>query len=293
MVVNMRVTSNRSNDIGDASPDERRGRVALVGGGPGDPKLLTLAAVEALRECDVVVYDDLVSAEVLAFAPESAERIAVGKRAGRPSVSQFRINELLVELGRAGHVVVRLKGGDPFVFGRGGEEAEALAAAGVSWSVVPGVSSGIAAPAYAGIPLTHRGVASSVLFVTGHEATGKSAGVNWEAAARSADTIVVFMCARTIDNVARRLISGGRSPATPIALVRWGTLGRQEVYRGTIGDAAIGRASAVESPALAVIGDVVDLRDWLRWFDGDTAEFGLDGAPRRVEEEVFDVLGVA
>jgi uroporphyrinogen III methyltransferase/synthase len=289
----MRVTNIGTNDTGGETPDARRGRVALVGGGPGDPSLLTLGAVEALRECDVVVYDDLVSPEVLAYAPETAERIAVGKRAGRPSVSQFRINELLVELGLEGRVVVRLKGGDPFVFGRGGEEAEALAAAGIPWRVIPGVSSGIAAAAYAGIPLTHRGVASSVLFITGHEAAGKAGGVDWEAAARSADTIVVFMCARTIDGVARRLITGGRPLGTPLALVRWGTLGRQEVYRGTLGEAALGRASAVESPALAVIGDVVALRDWLRWFDGDSADLGLDGAPRLTEEEVCDVLGVA
>jgi uroporphyrin-III C-methyltransferase len=289
----MRVTSFPTKNSVRETPDERRGRVALVGGGPGDPSLLTIAAVEALRECDVVVYDDLVSPEVLAYASENAARIAVGKRAGQPSVSQFRINELLVELALEGRVVVRLKGGDPFVFGRGGEEAEALAAAGVPWRVVPGVSSGIAAPAYAGIPLTHRGVASSVLFVTGHEAAGKTGGVDWEAAARSADTIVVFMCARTIANVARRLVAGGRPLATPIALVRWGTLGRQEVYRGTIGDAALGRTDAVEPPALAVIGDVVALRDWLRWFDTNSVEFNLDGTPRRVEEEVSDVLGVA
>ena len=242
------------------------GKVYLIGAGPGDPSLLTLRAVEALGASDVVVYDDLVNPEVLAHARPDAWLVSGGKRGGAVSISQAEINRLLVEHARLGRTVARLKGGDPFVFGRGGEEAEALVEAGIAWEVIPGVSAGHAVAAYAGIPLTHRDVASTVVFVTGHDAAGKPhGGVDWSVTARAADTLVVFMCARTIGAVAEAIVGGGRSPETPIAVIRWGTYDRQEVYVGTLGEAA-GAELAIAPPALAVVGEVVRLRERLAWF---------------------------
>src|SRR5215471_16074537 len=174
------------------------GKVFLVGAGPGDPKLLTIRAVEAIGVSDVIVYDYLVNPQILAYAKPDATLIFVGKRAGKQSLNQDLINDLLIERAALGQTVARLKGGDPFIFGRGGEEAEALSDAGISFEIVPGVSSGVAAAAYAGIPLTHRAYSSSVAFLTGHNAAENTAGVEWQAAANGADTLVVFMCATTI-----------------------------------------------------------------------------------------------
>jgi uroporphyrin-III C-methyltransferase len=260
------------------------GKVFLVGAGPGDPELLTLKAAAAIGASDVVVYDELVNPEILAHARRDAELVAGGKRAGGPSVPQEEINRLLVEHARRGRTVARVKGGDPFVFGRGGEEAEALVEAGVPWEVIPGVSSGVAAPAYAGIPLTHRGVASSVAFVTGHDAPGKRRDpVDWLAAAHAADTLVIFMCARTIAGIARDLVAAGRRPSTPVAVVRWGTYEDQEVYTGVLEDLAPGDGAEVElaiaPPAIAIVGDVVSLRDRLAW--APAAERSLGSVVRR------------
>jgi uroporphyrin-III C-methyltransferase len=244
------------------------GRVHLIGAGPGDPKLLTIRAAEAIASSDAVVYDYLVNPEILKHARPKAAVIFVGKRAGQHTLSQELINDLLIERAGLGETVARLKGGDPLVFGRGSEEAEALTEAGIPWDFIPGVSSGIAAAAYAGIPLTHRGYSSSVAFITGHESSGKGHNVDWPAAARGADTLVVFMCAATISNVARKLIAGGRAPSTPIALIRWGTYEHQEVYRGTLEDIALldARVALVRAPVIAVIGKVVSLSDALHWF---------------------------
>ena len=250
----------------------KTGKVYLIGAGPGDPKLLTLKAADAIGESDVIVYDHLVNPEVLAHSRRGAELIYVGKRASQPSISQSRINRLLIDRACSAQIVARLKGGDPFIFGRGGEEAEALAGAGVQFEVIPGVSSGIAAAAYAGIPLTHRDYSSSVAFITGHDAAhGKRPAVDWSIAAHAADTLVIFMCAQTIAAIAREIIASGRGPTTPIAIIRWGTYRHQEVFIGTL--AALVAADemsegglTIEPPAIAVIGDVVQLADKLAWF---------------------------
>lgn len=249
------------------------GKVFLVGAGPGDPGLLTIKAANVIGAADVIVYDYLVNPEVLAHSRRGAELIYAGKRAGEHSMNQNEINQLLIKLAHRGQIVARLKGGDPFVFGRGGEEAEALVEAGVEWEVIPGVSSGVAAAAYAGIPLTHRGLSSSVAFITGHYASaGRDHGPDWRVAAHSADTLVIFMCAGTIVAIARELIASGRLPSTPVALIRWGTYRHQEVHTGTLDD-LIGNAKAggmsVEPPAIAIVGDVVALGNKLNWFGSD------------------------
>src|SRR5438876_8090614 len=202
----------------------RVGRVALVGAGPGDPGLLTIRGRKLLRGADVVVYDRLVHPRVVDLAPPEALRIFAGKARGVHALPQADINALLVTHARRGRRVVRLKGGDPFVFGRGGEEALALARAGVPFEVVPGVTAAVAVPAYAGIPLTYRGVAASFAVVTGHEeACKREASVDWARLARAADTLVVLMGVGALPRIARELIAHGRPPATPVALVRWGT----------------------------------------------------------------------
>jgi uroporphyrin-III C-methyltransferase len=257
------------------------GKVYLIGAGPGDPGLLTLKAAAVISACDVIVYDHLVNPEVLAHSKRHAELIYAGKRGGERSISQPEISLLLIERARAGQIVGRLKGGDPFIFGRGAEEALALVAAGIDWEVIPGISSGVAAAAYAGIPLTHRHCSSSVAFITGHEGVGKNGlRVDWALAARATDTLVIFMCGATISGIARELISGGRSPSTPIALVRWGTYQCQEVYTGTLVDIAEPEDVAMppfddmkspgkvkfDAPVIAIIGEAVRLADTLQWF---------------------------
>ena len=247
---------------------EGSGLVSLVGAGPGDPELITVKGMRCLEQADAVVYDYLANDELLDYCPPFAERHYVGKQAGAHFRSQEEINRLLVELAQQGKRVVRLKGGDPFVFGRGGEEAEALEAAGIPWEVVPGISSGLAAPAYAGIPVTHRDWASSVAFVTGHEDPKRGRGrVDWEGLGRSADTIVVYMGMHKLQEISRRLIEGGRSPETPAAAIRWGTLSSQEAVVGTLGTIADDVAAAgLKSPAVVVVGDVVRLGTHLQWF---------------------------
>ncbi|HEY8850185.1 MAG TPA: uroporphyrinogen-III C-methyltransferase, partial [Thermoanaerobaculia bacterium] len=222
-----------------------RGRVFLVGAGPGDPRLLTLRAAELLESADVVATDALVSADILARVSKQAEVIFVGKRAGAHAVPQAEINRLLIEKARAGKRVVRLKGGDPFVFGRGGEEAEELAAAGIVFEVVPGISSAIAGPAYAGIPVTHRAHAAAVTFVTGHE-SDDSAGIDWSALAALKGTIVFMMGAANLALIARSLREHGMRAAQPVAVIAKATTAEQSVITGTladIGDRATGVAT--------------------------------------------------
>ena len=266
--------------LGWVMSDETRqaGKVYLIGAGPGDPKLLTIKAAEAIAAADVIVYDYLVNPEVLAYARRGVELIYVGKRAGQPSSSQAEINGILIEQAHAGRVVARLKGGDPFIFGRGGEEAEALVEAGISWEVIPGISSGVAAAAYAGIPLTHRGAASSVAFITGHENPQKRRQpIDWSVTAHAADTLVIFMCAETIADIAARLIQAGRVATTPIAIIRWGTYAHQEVYAGTLADIVASHVADfhIEPPAIAIVGEVVALRESLRWFGSPALEYSL------------------
>ena len=237
--------------------------VYLVGAGPGDPGLLTRRGEELLRRADVVVYDRLASRVLLDLAPSGAERVDVGKAPGRAAMEQQQINELLVARGRAGLVVVRLKGGDPFVFGRGGEEAESCRDAGVPFEVVPGITSAIAAAAYAGIPVTHRGLSTSFTVVTGHEDPTKGGtDTDWDALARAGGTLVVLMGAGRLTEIAATLIAGGRAASTPVAAVRWGTRPEQRTVRGTLATIA---ALGVESPSAIVIGDVAGLD--LAWFE--------------------------
>lgn len=241
------------------------GKVYLVGAGPGDPGLFTLKGKTLLECADVVVYDALVSPQIMAMINPTAEKIHAGKRRGRHSMSQQKISQLLIEKAHENAIVVRLKGGDPFVFGRGGEEMQDLMAAGVSVEVIPGVTAGIAAPAYAGIPLTHRDYSSSVTFVTGHEATGKyRPQVNWQAIARGSETIVIYMGVHNLPNIVSELTAAGLSPETPVALVRWGTRPDQEELIGTLG-AIVGQIeqTGFAAPAVVVIGRVVDLHETL------------------------------
>ncbi|MEK6408444.1 MAG: uroporphyrinogen-III C-methyltransferase [Acidobacteriota bacterium] len=259
------------------------GRVYLIGAGPGDPKLLTIKAAEAIAASDVVVYDYLVNPEVLAHSRRGAELFYAGKRAGEPSIPQTHINRLLIERARRGEIVARLKGGDPFIFGRGGEEAEALVEAGIQWEVIPGVSSGLAAAAYAGIPLTHRDYASSVAFITGHDAHGGKRAVDWSVASRTADTLVIFMCAETISRIARELIANGRAPSTPVAIIRSATYQHQEVFLGALEDlTAIDEDDedgedgfAIRPPAIAIIGEVAALATKLSWFGSSELRYSL------------------
>jgi len=237
--------------------------VYLVGAGPGDPGLLTRRGAELLARAEVVVHDRLVAPELLDLAPPSALRIDVGKRPGAGPHRQHDINALLVEHGRRGAEVVRLKGGDPFLFGRGGEEAEALAAAGVPFEVVPGVTSALAAPAYAGVPVTHRGISTSVTVVTGHVGDPSApGGVDWAALAKAGGTLVILMGMATRAEIARELVAGGRSPATPVLVVRWGTTPEHRSVRCTLGELA---GVALEPPCVIVVGEVAGLD--LGWFE--------------------------
>ena len=241
----------------------------LVGAGPGDPGLMTRRALELIASADVVLYDRLIPAGALDGARPDAELRYVGKEPGQPAVEQDEINAQLVELGLAGRRVVRLKGGDPFVFGRGGEEAEALAQAGVRFEVVPGVTAGVAAPAYAGIPVTHRDSASAVAFVTGHEdPTKDGSALDWEALARFPGTLVFYMGIKNLPLIAERLVGAGRDGSEPAAVVARGTLAGQTTVGGTLADiAARVEAAGVRPPAITVVGPVAELRETLAWLE--------------------------
>jgi uroporphyrinogen III methyltransferase / synthase len=244
----------------------RVGRVFLVGAGPGDPGLFTIRGRELVRSADVIVYDRLVNPALLEEARGDALKLCVGKTAGAHACSQSGINALLVAHARRARRVVRLKGGDPFVFGRGGEEAVALAEARIPFEIVPGISAAVAVPASAGIPLTHRGLASSVAIMTGHEDADKRAPVvHWPELARAVDTLVVLMAATSWPRIVADLLAHGRSSATPVALIRWGTTAAQEVVIGSLGDIVDRPAArALAAPLVVVIGDVVGLRDRLQ-----------------------------
>ena len=253
---------------------EGRGTVYLVGAGPGDPGLLTLRGGELLVTCDAIVYDALANPALLALArvqerDTPVEIHDVGKRGGAESARQDDINELLIRLAAEGKRVVRLKGGDPLVFGRGSEEAQALAAAGVRFEIVPGVTAGIAAPAYAGIPVTHRGVSTSVTFVTGHEdPTKEKTTIDWSALARAGGTVVLYMGVKRLPTIASALIDGGRSGDTPAAAIQWGTHPQQRTVTATLSTLAQAiEREGLEAPVITVIGDVVSLRDQISWFD--------------------------
>jgi uroporphyrin-III C-methyltransferase len=259
-------------------PEFTPGTVWLVGAGPGDPGLLTLHALRALEQADVILHDALVATEILELAGPGAHLEAVGKRAGRKNPKQLQINQRLIELARQDFRVVRLKGGDPLVFGRGGEEALALAAAGVPLRIVPGITAGCGALAYAGIPATHRGRAQSVAFVTGHHAGGGEArDVDWAALAQGAQTLVLYMALQRLPTIAQALLAAGRDPHDPVALLSDATTAKQAVCRTTLGEATavaaqVDRASAT----LIVIGPVVGLSDLLLpWLEATPAALPL------------------
>jgi uroporphyrinogen III methyltransferase/synthase len=245
------------------------GMVYLVGAGPGDAGLLTLRGAELLARADVVVYDALVNPDLLRFAPKSVEIIYAGKRAKNHALPQDDLNRLLITKAKEGKTVVRLKGGDPYIFGRGGEEAEELAAAKIHFEIVPGVSSVVAAPNYAGIPLTHRDYCSSFTVVTGHEDPAKEeSDLDWAQLAGAPGTKIVLMGTERIGHIAEVLRTNGMAPSTPVAMVRWGTTGRQQSITGTLADIAEQAATKnFSAPAVTVIGDVVKLRSKLNWFE--------------------------
>jgi uroporphyrinogen III methyltransferase/synthase len=268
--------------------EAQQGRVYLVGAGPGDPALATIKAVACLQQAEVIIYDYLASDKLLEFAPPQAERIYVGKKAGDHAMSQEQINALLVEKGRSS-VVVRLKGGDPFIFGRGGEEALALREAGVRFEVVPGVTSAIAVPSYAGIPLTHRGLSASVAFVTGHEMPGKEkSDIHWDRLATSVGTLVFLMGVKNLEFIASQLIAHGRAAETPVAVIRWGTTAEQQTVVGTLGNiAGIAEATGLKPPAIIVVGEVAGLRQHLNWFE-ERPLFGKTVVVTRAREQASD-----
>ena len=248
------------------------GIVYLVGAGPGDPSLITLRGVECLKKAEVVVYDYLANEQLLNHAPESAERIYAGKIGGRHNQGQDEINNALVEKGKEGKIVVRLKGGDPFVFGRGGEECEALRNAGIPFEVVPGVTAAVGASAYAGIPLTHRDITASVAFVTGQEGKEKDeSNIDWDRLSLGGGTVVFYMGVTTLRRNMQRMMEHGRLPNTPVALVRWATTPCQQILTGTLADIADrAEASGFKPPAVTIVGEVVALREKLQWFDKRT-----------------------
>lgn len=245
------------------------GKVFLVGAGPGDPGLITVRGRECIQQADVIIYDYLASPSLLNHASDQAEIIYVGKKGGDHTLSQEGINALIVRKAREGKLVTRLKGGDPFIFGRGGEEAEVLADEKIPFEIVPGVTSAIAAPAYAGIPLTHREYTPTVAFVTGHEdPTKEKSGIDWPALSRGIGTVVFFMGVKNLPLIVQKLMENGRDPETPVAVVRWGTTPRQRTVVGSM-NTIVERTSeaGIKAPAIIVVGGVVGLRHALEWFE--------------------------
>ena len=267
----------------------KKGKVYIIGAGPGDAGLMTLKGIDCLREADVVIYDYLVSRDLLKYARSNARFIYAGKQGGAHTLSQWQINDLLVKEAKAGNIVARLKGGDPFIFGRGGEEAEKLVANKISFEIVPGVTSAIAVPAYAGIPLTHRGLTSTVAFVTGHEdPTKEKSDINWSALSRIG-TLVFLMGMKNIEKIVRELKDNGRSPKTPAALIRWGTTPRQKILEGTLADIVnLAKDRKFVPPAILIVGEVVALRDRLQWFDSKPL-FGKGVVITRPEKQADDL----
>lgn len=246
-----------------------KGKVYLIGAGPGDPGLITLKAVNCIKEADVVVYDYLANKKFLDYAGKKAEVFYVGKMGGAHTLPQEEINKLIIKKAQEGKIIARLKGGDPFIFGRGGEEAEEIVQAGIDYEVIPGVTAGVAAAAYAGIPLTHRDFTTTVAFITGHEdPTKDESNIYWDKISTGIGTLVFYMGIGNLEPNMKKLMENGRSPDTPVALIRWGTTSNQQTITGTIKDIAE-KAMAVnfKAPAITVVGGVVSLRDKLRWFD--------------------------
>jgi uroporphyrinogen III methyltransferase/synthase len=247
----------------------KTGKVYLVGAGPGDPGLMTVKGLDCLRQAEVVIYDRLVDENILNEASPEAEKIYVGKASSHHTLEQGMINQLLIQKAREGKVVVRLKGGDPFVLGRGGEEAQALAENHILFEVVPGVSSAVAVPAYAGIPVTHRGVASSFTVVTGHKASESDEPlIAWDKLSTGTDTLVILMGIGNLGYVLDQLIKNNKPPSTPVAVITHGTTGHQRCVTGTLQDILSKvKSENLHPPSVVVVGEVVQLRNYLRWFD--------------------------
>jgi uroporphyrin-III C-methyltransferase len=245
------------------------GKVYLVGAGPGDPKLITLRGVECIQEADVIAYDRLANPRLLDYAKAGAELIDVGKLPERHSLPQEEISALLVKKAQEGKIVTRLKGGDPFVFGRGGEEAMALRKHGIPYEVVPGITAGIAAPAYAGIPVTQRFVSSSFAVVAGHECPNKvQSSIRWDKISTAVDTIAFYLGVKNLPQICEQLIKHGRDPKTPVAIIHWGTLPEQKTVQGTLENIVeIAREAEIANPSIILVGDVVNLREEIRWFE--------------------------
>lgn len=245
------------------------GLVYLVGAGPGDPKLITVKGLECVKKAEVIVYDRLASPRLLTYARPEAELIYVGKAPDRHTLRQGEINQVLVEKALAGKVVTRLKGGDPFVYGRGGEEAEALIAHNIPFEVVPGISSSVAVPAYAGIPVTHRDFTSSFAVITGNEDPNKGdSSIAWDKIATGIGTLVFLMGMRNLPHIVEKLLENGRQPETPIALIRWGTRPEQQTLVGSLGTIVeLAKEAQFKHPVIIIVGDVVKLRDKLKWFE--------------------------
>ncbi|HZG56392.1 uroporphyrinogen-III C-methyltransferase [Paenibacillus sp.] len=274
--------------MGESKP---AGKVFLVGAGPGDPKLITVRGMEAIAKADVVVYDRLASPSLLRHMKPGAEKVFVGKLPDKHMLRQEEINQLLVDLASSGRVVTRLKGGDPSVFGRVGEEAEQLAEHGIDFEIIPGVTSAIAVPAYAGIPVTHRDFTSSFSIVTGHEYPNKTyGGVDWDHLAKASGTLVFLMGVANIGNIAEALVRGGKNPSTPVALIRWGTWMDQRTLVGTL-DTIVDKvaASGFSSPAVIIVGNVVKLRDKIRWFEKKPL-FGMRILVTRAREQASELV---
>ncbi len=261
-------------------------KVYLVGAGPGDPGLITLKGMEAIKKAECIVYDFLANSRLLQFAPTGAEAVYVGKKGNSKTISQAKINRLIIKKAREGKTVVRLKGGDPFIFGRGGEEAEELKKAGIAFEVIPGVTSAIAAPAYAGIPLTHRDMASSVTFITGQESPIKQRpNIAWDRLSTGRGTLVFLMGWKNLPFIAQKLLQNNWDPKTPVALIRWGTMPKQVCVTGNLENiTAVAEAAELMPPVTVVVGDVVRLRDELNWFESRPL-FGRRILVTRAEEQ--------
>ncbi|KGP72627.1 uroporphyrinogen-III C-methyltransferase [Pontibacillus yanchengensis] len=244
------------------------GKVYLVGAGPGDADLITVKGLKCIQQADVILYDRLINTELLEHAKEDVELIYCGKLPNHHALQQDTINHFLVKHARKGKVVTRLKGGDPFVYGRGGEEAEALAKNGVTFEVVPGITSGIAAPAYAGIPVTHRELGSTFAFVTGHQKEGEDEELRWESLAKGIDTLAIYMGVKNLPYIVEKLTKYGRSFSTPVALIHWGTTHEQKVTTGTLATIAEdAKRDEVKNPSMIIVGEVVRFRDSISWYE--------------------------
>ncbi len=268
----------------------KKGKVYLIGAGPGDPGLITVKGLSCLQKADVVVYDYLANEELLGRLKEGVEKIYAGKRGGDHTLPQDRINAVIVEKALEGKIVARLKGGDPFMFGRGGEEAEELADAGIPFEIIPGVTSAIAVPAYAGIPLTHRDFTSTVAFITGHEdPTKEKSKIAWEKISTGVGTLVFLMGVGNLPTLAAELIKNGRDPETPVALIRWGTLPEQETILGKLSNIGeVAKARGLKPPVIILVGGVVALRKKLNWFE-TLPLFGKKILVTRAREQASDL----